>query len=378
MVDVSGLTLTLLIGPGAIPLPVPRAVLDALISVQVQITSSQRSGFLLTFGVSKGSKLLTLLLPLGYFDPPNRVIIITTIKGSPTVIMDGVITRHGMEMSNEPGQSTLTVMGEDVSRMMDIIDIPGIPYPMMPPEGRVALILLKYVPLGLIPVIIPSVMVADIPLPTSKIPAHRGTDLKYLTYLAERVGYVFYVEPGPAPATNVAYWGPEIKVGLPQPALSVNMDAHSNVEALSFSFDGFAKSVYFVLIHEKVTGAPFPIPIPDVTPFNPPLGVKIPLPLRVRRVPEVAHASPLQAAAIGIGRASKSADVISARGTLDVMRYGHILKARRLVGVRGGGLAYDGLYYVKSVTHTIRRGEYKQSFELSRNAFIPYTTGVPV
>jgi hypothetical protein len=378
MVDVGGLTLTLLIGPGAVPLPVPRAVVDALLSVQVQVTSGQRSGFLLTFGVSKGSKLLTSLLPLGYFDPPNRVIVVVTIKGSPTVIMDGVITRHGLGASNEPGQSTLSVMGEDISRMMDIIEIPGIPYPMMPVEGRVVFILAKYAPLGLIPLVLPSVMVAHLELPTSKIRGHRGTDLKYLTHLAEQVGYVFYVEPGPLPATNIAYWGPEIKVGLPQPALSVNTDAHSNVEALSFSFDGFAKSIYFVLTHEETTGIPFPIPIPDVSPFNPPLGAKIPLPLRVRRVPDVAHASPLQAAAIGIGRASKSADVISARGSLDVMRYGRILKARRLVGVRGAGLAYDGLYYVKSVTHTIRRGQYKQSFELSRNALIPYTTGVPV
>ena len=54
----------------------------------------------------------------------------------------------------------------------------------------------------------------------------------------------------------------------------------------------------------------------------------------------------------------------------DVVRYGHILKARQLVGVRGTGLAYDGLYYVKSVTHKIKRGEYKQSFELSRNGLI--------
>jgi hypothetical protein len=104
--------------------------------------------------------------------------------------------------------------------------------------------------------------------------------------------------------------------------------------------------------------------------------VKVPLPLRLRKVPEVANASPLQAAAIGLARAARSADVISARGSLDVLRYGHILRARRLVEVRGAGLAYDGPYFVRSVTHTIRHGEYKQGFELSRNAQIPYTTGV--
>ena len=39
-------------------------------------------------------------------------------------------------------------------------------------------------------------------------------------------------------------------------------------------------------------------------------------------------------------------------------------KPRQLVGVRGAGPAFDGLYYVKSVTHNIKRGEYKQSFTL--------------
>ena len=48
------------------------------------------------------------------------------------------------------------------------------------------------------------------------------------------------------------------------------------------------------------------------------------------------------------------------------------------MGVRGAGLAYDGLYYVKSVTHDIKKGEYKQSFTLSRNALISTTPMVPV
>ena len=45
-----------------------------------------------------------------------------------------------------------------------------------------------------------------------------------------------------------------------------------------------------------------------------------------------------------------------------------MLKARSLVGVRGAGVAYDGLYYVKSVTHNIKRGEYTQSFTLTATA----------
>jgi hypothetical protein len=49
-----------------------------------------------------------------------------------------------------------------------------------------------------------------------------------------------------------------------------------------------------------------------------------------------------------------------------------------LVGVRGAGLAYDGLYYVDSVTHKLKRGEFKQSFQLSRDGLMSLTPKVPV
>jgi hypothetical protein len=80
---------------------------------------------------------------------------------------------------------------------------------------------------------------------------------------------------------------------------------------------------------------------------------------------------------LGMARASRSADVVSGTGTLDVVRYGSILKARQLVGVRGAGPAFDGLHYVDSVTHNLSKGEYKQSFTLRRNALIANTPVVP-
>jgi hypothetical protein len=78
----------------------------------------------------------------------------------------------------------------------------------------------------------------------------------------------------------------------------------------------------------------------------------------------------LQATTIGMARAAKLAEAVTGSGTLDVLRYGRILRSRQLVGVRGAGLAFDGLHYVKSVTHKIKAGEYKQSFSLSRNGLI--------
>jgi hypothetical protein len=79
----------------------------------------------------------------------------------------------------------------------------------------------------------------------------------------------------------------------------------------------------------------------------------------------------------GIARAVETADVVTGNGTLDVLRYGHVLRARSLVGVRGAGLAFDGMHFVDSTTHNIKPGEYKQSFVLKRNGLISNVPLVP-
>ena len=364
-----GIHLTLMIGP-AVPVPVPQSVLDALTSLIVTTTAGQASGFQLTFTLSNRSALQTLfLLSGGAQIPLVRVIIVVTINGTPEVLMDGVMTNHEMAPGSEVGQSTLTISGEDLTAVMNYIDFSGVPYPAMPPEARVLLILAKYAMFGIIPMVIPSVLI-DIPIPTDRIPVQQGKDLEYIKRLADDVGYVFYLEPGPSPGTSVAYWGPEIKVGAPQPALNTNMDAHTNVESLSFNFNGDSKMLPIVYIQNPQTKVPIPIPIPDITPLNPPLGLMAPLPKDIRPITETAKYSPLRGALIGLAKAAQSADGVSGSGTLDVLRYGRVLKARKLVGVRGAGPAFDGLYYVKSVTHSIKRGEYKQNFTLGRNGLI--------
>jgi hypothetical protein len=371
-----GIHLTLLIGP-AIPVPVPQSVLDALTSLTVTTTSGQASGFQLTFTVNNKSPLQTLfLLSGGAQIPLVRVIIVVTINGSSEVRMDGVMTNHEVSPGREAGQSTLTISGEDLTAVMNYIDFSGMPFPAMPPEARVLLILAKYAMFGIIPLVIPSVLI-DIPIPTDRIPIQQGKDLEYIKSLADEVGYVFYLDPGPSPGTSVAYWGPEIKVGAPQPALNTNMDAHTNVESLSFNFNADSKMLPIVFIQNPQTKVPIGIPVPDITPLNPPLGLIAPLPKNIQPITETAKYSPIRGALIGLAKAAKSADGVSGSGTLDVLRYGRVLKARKLVGVRGAGPAFDGLYYVQSVTHSIKRGEYKQNFTLGRNGLLSTVSTVP-
>lgn len=367
--------LSLMIGP-VVPVPVGRDVIDALQSVTVRRAAGEPSGFQLVFQISNNSPLTPLLLLLGQVGPFIRVVITVVVNGSPSVLMDGVIVHHQVQPDVMSGRSTLTITGSDLTAVMGFVDFTGIPYPAMPREARVALIVAKYAAFGMIPLVIPSVFL-DVPIPVDRIPVHRGTDLEYLNEMAEEVGYVFYVEPGPVPLTNIAYWGPEIKVGPPQPALNVNMDVHTNVESLSFQFDGTSKVMPIVFVQNEQTKIPIPIPIPDISPLNPPLGLIPPFPARFELMRDTAKLNPVQAVMLGLAKAAKTSDALTATGSLDVLRYGRPLNARSLVGVRGAGDAFDGLYFVKSVTHQIRRGEYKQDFTLVRNGLLSTVPRVP-
>jgi hypothetical protein len=367
-----GVHLTLLIGP-AVPVPAPPPVLDALESVQVN-SGGERSGFQLTFKVGKRSLVQTTLLPAGYFDPiVTRVIVIATVRGLPNVLCDGVVTRQEISPSDEPGKSTLTVTGEDLSLLMDLVEMPFMRFPAQPIIARVYAILAKYAAFGIAPIAIPPI-VPDIPNPLEEMPHQEGTDRHYLQQLAGSCGYVFYVEPGPAPGANIAYFGPDIRIPAPQPALSVNMDAHTNVESLSFSLDGTAKKIVVMTVMDPITRrTPIPIPIPNISVLRPPMGLRLTPPAKVEFPGYVAHLNPSDAANMALSIVLGASDAISGSGTLDVLRYGHVLRARMMVGVRGAGLAYDGLYYVNSVTHNLKRGEYKQSFNLSRDGLVSNT-----
>lgn len=370
-----GIHLTLLIGP-AVPIPAPAIVTDALKSVQVN-HDKERSGFQLTFAMSKNSALQNVMLPAGFFDPMiTRVIVIVTLNGFPHVLIDGIVTRQQMSPSSEAGESTLTVTGEDLSIIMDVVE-KTIPYPAFPEVAVINTLLAPYAVLGIIPLVIPPI-VTQISNPTQRWETQPSmTDRAYLQFLAQRSGYVFFVMPGPAPGQSTAYFGPDVNVPAPQHALTINMDAHTNVDNLSFSLDGLAKKVRIYTILDPITKKiPIPIPVPNINVFKPPLGARLTPPAKVEFAKDVARLQPEEAARGILGFLMNNSNAISASGSLDVLRYGHVLHARMLVGVRGSGLAYDGMYYVDSVSHNIKAGEYKQNFSLSRDGLISNTPRV--
>ena len=220
-------------------MPAPPKLVEALEEVRVEHTDEGRSAFQITFRAGRSTTDLFdypfLAGPL--LRPCSRVVLMVTFRGMPQVLMDGIITNQQLQPGSEPGTSTVTVIGEDVSVEMDLEE-KSVEHPAQPEVVIVTKLIASYAQYGLIPRVIPPPSI-DVPLPTERIPVQQGTDLEYLQEMAGRFGYVFYVTPGPAPLTNTAYWGPPVRLGVPQKALSVNMGPETNVIGeVNFEYDG--------------------------------------------------------------------------------------------------------------------------------------------
>lgn len=366
-----GVHLTLLIGP-VVPVPAPATLAEAIQSVEVTQSDDKRSGFQISFAVGRSMpwelmEYAALSSPL--LRPFSRVILLVRFGVTPRVLMDGFITNVQLAPRNQPGASLLTVTGEDVSVMMDLEEKVR-EHPAQDETIVATKIIASYTPrLGIVPLVEPPKF-PDLALPVEKVPVQAKTDLKHLTELAGRHGYTFHVIPGPAPGANIGYWGSPKRVPIKQPALSVNMGAATNVDSIDFAYNALAPTY--------VTGEA-PIPIIGTLPLRtflytrlPPLALMPALPFQLPNVrstvlTDTKELTYPQAFAKAQAMTDTSIDqTVTASGEVDALRYGDLLTARTVVGLRGAGFSFDGLYYVKSVGHTIKRGSYKMKFSLQR------------
>ena len=97
------------------------------------------------------------------------------------------------------------------------------------------------------------------------------------------------------------------------------------------------------------------IPIPSLPSLKIPPLVASPAPaLRTVLMRDTANQNAAKAATSAVAALTNSPDAVKADGKVDTVRYGSILRARQLVGVRGAGLSYNGYYYVQRVSTTHR------------------------
>jgi hypothetical protein len=352
-----GIRLVLLAGK-SIPVPASYDVMNAFVRAEVTNDSKSADGFQITFSLSKGTVDYNLLD--GTFDPGTRVIIGVILGVTPEVLIDGIITNHQIAPSNDPGMSTLTLTGSDLTVALDYEE-KNASYVNQTDSVIFAQLIAGYAQYGLVPT---ATVTTDVPLVTDRIPRQQETDLKFIQRMAERNGFVFYIEPVTF-GVNTAYFGPEIRTGVPQPALSMNMGASSNIDSLNFSQDGLAAVTTVGTFTDPITKTSIPIPqLPSLR--VPPLVSSPATALRTVLMRDTSNQNAGQAATSAVAALTNAPDAITAEGKVDTIRYGSILRARKLVGVRGVGRSYDGFYYVQRVSTTVEPGQCAQSFSISR------------
>jgi hypothetical protein len=356
----SALGIRLLLWAGATK-PSPRPELLAGVqSVEVTNDADTGDGFQLTFAVGKDLTGGYDVVESGAFELLNRVWIAVVLGVVPEMLIDGVVTRHDLRPSWEPGRSTFTVTGSDVALKLDLEER-NEGYSNQPDSVIVTNVLDAYPELGLVPRVTAT---TDVPTEADRVPHQHETDLQFIRRFARRNGFVFYLEPLTV-GTNTAHWGPVIRGGLPQRALTSGQGPFHNVRSLTFANDGLAPVAAGGAFLDPITKQK--VPIPPLPPLRlPPLAARATPAARKRLLRTTANAGPAQTALASVATATGAPEPVSGQGELDTVRYGAVLRARGLVGVRGAGRSNNGTYYVRSVTHQIRIGSYTQSFTLSR------------
>jgi len=360
--------LTILAGP-TLPVPLPLPLTQRVKSVTVTESDDNRSAFSIVFDAGRGGQAGMLDAPFGATSPVtsfSRVVLLLTLRAFPQVLFDGVVTESHMDAASGQAAATMTVTGEDVGNLLDREER-DIEHPAMADYLAVLKILAPYAAKGLLPMAFPP-QTMDQPLPMDRIPTQHGTDLAHITALAERNGHVTYVIPGPLPGTSSVYWGPPIRVGLPQPALAVDLGADTNVTQVAFRTEATTPTQVSGAVTDRRSGDPSSVTAP--TPARAPLS-SAPLAtthsgdVRQRRL-RGARSDSVGAQAQAQAQVDRSSDAVIAEGRADGARYGSVLRPRALVGMRGAGHDHDGIWYVRKIQHELAPGSYAFGFTLAR------------
>jgi len=295
----------------------------------------------------------------------NRVTICAVFPKQTEVVMDGYISNLGLSIDPDSANVTVEIRGVDASYEMNLEDKRKV-WKGKSYEQIARTIIESY---GLEPVIATpadSSSSSDVPPPAV---AQRGSDLRFLRELARRKGYEFFVHGGNA------YFRPAQLTGTPQNLIAVAFGDQTNCTNFSVEDDGTLPTEARIEFIDPMTGVPA-APVTMTDSGLPPLGAqtlsarrgtaKVP---QARLVPRrLGSMTQAQAEDYARGLLRRNAWWVVARGHLNGLRYGHVLRTRKLVNIKGVGSSRNGTYYVRKVRHQLTARTYDMDFEAVRNA----------
>jgi hypothetical protein len=364
------------------PLPIPVPLLSALQKIEVETSTEMASVFRLRFGISQTAlgdwdllapQYEALLLPLTQVQIRVKVGI-----DIPKAIINGYITNQRVLYDDEGGASVMEITGMDATLLMNLQE-KAQAWPM-PDDGAVAAAV--FAQYGIVPMVTASMPFNSDP---TDMTMQRGTDIRFLRRLAQRNGFECFVQPNPQTGLDLGYFGPPSNnPGTPEAVLNVKMGEQTNVTEFKIRYDMVKPAMAAAAGVDVMTSAAtsaisvFPVITPPPTGGLYPLGVPMGLQDATLRAAAGGHSPPKVLPAqtgqmawpglsvVNQAIANRSSWAVMAEGTVGPAA--GVLAVGKTVNIRGAGLAFNGAYYVTSISHTVDCGAYTQKFEARRNA----------
>jgi phage protein D len=273
-------------------------------------------------------------------------------------MVDGYITHVDLVLAQEEGESYLEISGMDASCLMDL-DEKQLAWANKKDHEIAQTIFASY---GL------KYEVED------TIAQHREavstilqseTDIQFLRRLAARNGFECFVK-----GTTGYFRSPNMQ-GQPQKILAAHFGGETNVSSMHVRVDGTPASLVEIRRidpMEKQQDAETLSGSPRRT-----LGARSLAALQsgkadgrsfLKRQPAASTQEMKGRLRSGVEGSSR---FVTVEGDIDGRTYGAVLRAKRLVTIKGAGASFSGLYYVTSVRHHFTVEDYKQHFKAYRN-----------
>jgi phage protein D len=292
---------------------------------------------------------------------PVKLTAIAGSSGSQTLI-DGFVIETSISFGAEPGKSVLTVVAMDGSVLMNLEEKVK-RWPATSDSDIAQTIFGDY---GFATQVTATPQAHQEEQQTTM---QRGTDIQFLQYLARRNGYECYVEADVQSGQNTGHFHPPETQQQPVGVITVNLGEATNVDTFQLRYDMLRP------VHAKVTGVEIEDASEQAIAADSAslqlLGKDATVPSDKPRTVLIAqtglgYGGDWQTLAQAV--VDRSSWAVTAEGELNTATFGAILRAKRIVNVRGIGRTFSGTYSIQRVLHTFTSDGHKQRFTLRRNA----------
>jgi hypothetical protein len=220
---------------------------------------------------------------------------------------------------------------------------------------------------GMTPVVEDTAIVHDEAVSTM---IQRETDIQFLKRLALRNGYECYLD-----GEKGYFRKPQIDAA-PQPVLAVLFGDETNLNRISLEINAL-EPVNVTMSQIDRVGKTI-LDVSTVSSQQTMLGKKDAVGLLATGINpgqvyigmNVATGNP-EMTALCQGIFHQAEWFLTGDGEIAGNHYGHVLKPRGTVTIKGIGETYSGVYYVSHVTHSFTAAGYSQNFRVKRNAIMP-------